>query len=547
MYRKITRTGPATLTISLPAKWVKKHNLKPSEYVELKEAENKLIITSKPGEKSENITIQYNEVLIENMLEKLFLEAESTITIESRTRIPKTIINTINQFPGFEITELWEKKVIINRVMSPSLNKPSALLRRIYQVLIDALKQNPANFSSDVSENIFLLQLVQERPKEIFLLREFYETILKIKTPAHDDAYALVRVLFNKIYMQKYNFSTQDSKKISEIFSKTDDLFKGYYQKTKSHLQISQLYYCVQLLNQLHKEIIYSQSIDALSDITDKKEKKYRIGVCLKNQANVFWDQEIKGSIIEVSKNYPEIEIILDSPLIDMDAKTQDKILQRFIEQKVDGIIFAPGYPKIISKTIDKINKENIPLVILDTDLETNQEYIYIGFDNYQGGYLTGEYLKKKLKPKSKILTLKGYTTGNSVRRVDGFEDAIGKGHKIDMIQAHFQESEAYEKTLKYLQKNEVDAIFATSDNMAMGVIKAVEELNKKVLIAGFDWTEEGKEALKQGKIISDISSKPRELGELGVQTIHDILKGKTIAERIEYKVELIKAEKTRK
>ena len=256
----------------------------------------------------------------------------------------------------------------------------------------------------------------------------------------------------------------------------------------------------------------------------------------------MFWDQEVKGSIMEVSKNYPDMELIFDSPLIDMDVKTQDKILQRFIEQKVDGIIFAPGYPKIIPKTIEKINKQNIPLLILDTDLETDHKYVYIGFDNYQGGYLTGEYLKKKLKKNSKILTLKGYTTGNSVRRVDGFKDAIGKGHKIDMIQAHFQESEAYEKTLKYLKKNDIDAIFATSDNMTMGVIKAVEELKKKVLIAGFDWTEEGKEAMKQKKIISDISSKPRELGALGVQTMNDMLNKKTVAERIEYKVKLIKS-----
>ncbi|MBW3000301.1 substrate-binding domain-containing protein [Candidatus Woesearchaeota archaeon] len=541
MYRKVTRTGPATLTIALPAKWVKEHNLKPGQYVEVDESEADLIISPGIEKTPENIIIPYNEVLIENMLEKLFLEAEATITIHSEEKIPETITKIVERFPGMQITEMQPNKVIISRTLKPALSNPDALLRRSYIVIKEALTHNPPQFSSNLNETFFLLQLHQKRPKEIFILKELYSTILKLKKPVHDNTYALLRLVFNTVYEQKYNFSSTDTKHLAEIFGRTEDLFKNYYKKSKSPLQISEVHYCIHLLSQLHKEILYKQSIDVLTKATKLTSKRFRVGVCLKNQSNPFWAIDVKESIRQTAQGYKDMELIFKSPLKDFDINEQEEILKEFISEGMDGIMLAPIQPKRLKKIVDKINKLNIPLLILDTDIELEEnKYTFIGFDNYKGGYLTGEYLKKHLKKGSNVLILKGHLEGNFTQRVPGFIDAMGKEYKTKVIVGHFQESTAYEKTLEYMRKNKVDAIFSTSDNMALGAIKAMEELNKKIPICGFDMTEGGLAALKKGKLLSEVNTKPREQGALGAHTMYNLLTKKTVAERIEYDIEFI-------
>ncbi|MBU1320862.1 MAG: substrate-binding domain-containing protein, partial [Nanoarchaeota archaeon] len=537
--------GPATLTIALPAKWAKEHNLKPGSYVEVNQSETDLIISPDLEKNPENIIIPYDEVLIENMLEKLFLEAESTITIHSEEKIPETINKIVERFPGMQIIEQQPNKIIINRTLKPALTNPDALLRRSYIVIKEALTHNPPQFSSNLNEPFFLLQLHQKRPKEIFILKELYSTLLKLEKPVHDNTYALLRLVFNTVYEQKYNFSSIDTKHLVEIFNRTQDLFKNYYKKSKSPLQISEIHYCIHLLSQLHKETLYKQSIDVLTHAIKQNPKKYRVGVCLKNQSNPFWGIDVKESIKQTVREYKDIELIFKSPLKDFDIVEQEEILKEFTSEGVDGIIFAPIQPKKLKKTIDKINELNIPLVVLDTDVELEEnKYTFIGFDNYKGGHLTGKYLKKHLKKGSLIFIIKGHLEGNFTLRVPGFLDAMGKEYKTKVVIGNFQESIAYEKTLEFMKKNKADAIFATSDNMALGAIKAIKEIDKKIPVCGFDMTELGMDALKKGKLLSTVNTKPRELGALAVHTVNNLLTKKTVAERIEYDIELITKDK---
>ncbi|MGV8150940.1 MAG: substrate-binding domain-containing protein [Candidatus Woesearchaeota archaeon] len=545
MYRKITKTGPATLTIAIPATWVKSKKLKAGQYVEIIESENILTISPAKEKQTENIRIEYNETLIENMLEKLFLESTPIITIHSEDEIPKTINEIVNKFPGLQIVEQEPCKVVINQTLKPHLENPKALLRRSYIIMKEALTQNPPSFPKDFNDMIFLMQINQNYQKETLLLKELYQTISSIKKPMYDDAYALLRIIFLSIYNQKYSYSSAETKKIIETNTKTDKLFREYHQKSNSHLELSKLYHCTQLLNQLHNEIINEQSTTLLTNTQGKSsKKKFTVGVCLKNQSNTFWSREVKESMQNSALEYKNTEYLFDAPLTDFDATSQEQIVQKFLRAGVDGIIIAPVKTKIMTTTLSKINKINTPLLILDTDIETDDKYTFIGFDNYKGGYLTGKFIKSNLKKKSSILIIEGYAEGNFAKRVTGCVDALGKDFNITIVQGNFQESIAYDRTIQQLKKKNIDAIFATSDNMAMGAIKAVKSLRKNVQIYGFDMTEEGSNALKNKDLMSVVNTKPREMGILAVQTMNNLLNKKTVADKIEYQIELVTQKK---
>ena len=74
---------------------------------------------------------------------------------------------------------------------------------------------------------------------------------------------------------------------------------------------------------------------------------------------------------------------------------------QMYIENKVDGVFFAPLERIDIANTLNKniyelIDKNNIPLILLDRDVDkfpTRSKYPVVGLDNYSAGYLMTKHL----------------------------------------------------------------------------------------------------------------------------------------------------------
>jgi ribose transport system substrate-binding protein len=95
---------------------------------------------------------------------------------------------------------------------------------------------------------------------------------------------------------------------------------------------------------------------------------------------------------------------------------------------------------------------------------------------------------------------------------------------------------------LEFLKKKKVDAIYATSDNMAFGVLQALDELGLELPVSGFDGTDEARALVKEGKMLSTVDDKPKVLGALAIETANRMLRGKPVTKKIEYDVELIDA-----
>ncbi|MFH1916409.1 MAG: 3-dehydroquinate synthase [Nanoarchaeota archaeon] len=282
----------------------------------------------------------------------------------------------------------------------------------------------------------------------------------------------------------------------------------------------------------------------------------YVFGVCLKAEDNPFWSVEIRNGIESAIATHTDVRIICKSPDRIRNIAQQKRILGEFIRKGVDGIILAPCDPKVLIPTVKEVNQNNIPLVVIDSRLNPEEvkkeslSFTFLGFDDFKGGFETGNLLKSKLPKGSPVAIIQGYPKGSYTRRVDGFEYAT-KGHFIikKVISADFEEELAYIKTKSLINDSpKIRAIFCTSDNMAMGSLTALYELGREdILVCGFDATHAGRLAVERGKLLSTVNTHPEDLGRNAVEMLYAIKKGLATEKDIEYPLDLLTRERVQK
>ena len=79
------------------------------------------------------------------------------------------------------------------------------------------------------------------------------------------------------------------------------------------------------------------------------------------------------------------------------------------------------------------------------------------------------------------------------------------------------------------------------SKNISVLIVNPVEAVgNKKILLVGFDATDDAVAAVKAGKMAATVAQKPDLMGETAVETAIQILQGETVEKTIPVEVELI-------
>jgi LacI family transcriptional regulator len=128
------------------------------------------------------------------------------------------------------------------------------------------------------------------------------------------------------------------------------------------------------------------------------------------------------------------------------------------------------------AENIVKIHNDGTPVVVIDRYFK-NSELPYIGSDNYQGAYDAVEHIIEN--GHKRIAIIKGINgTVPNDERVRGYRDAIENyGLQLDkslIVGDSFGEQNGYLETKLLLQhKNPPTAIFATSNLISLGVLRA--------------------------------------------------------------------------
>jgi len=242
------------------------------------------------------------------------------------------------------------------------------------------------------------------------------------------------------------------------------------------------------------------------------------LGLIIPDISNPFF-ADIAQSIEKEARAKGYMLILCDSR---EDQGVEEELISLLLSHKVDGIIIAPvgtDYKHIIHTY-----KSGMPLVMVDRCLP-DIGLPFITSDNYQGGIDAVNYMISM--GHRKIACIQGIPKSRpTIERIRGYRDALrSNGIPIDnslIVGDNYSTVNGYNQTrILFSMENPPTAIFALSNLIGLGVIKAVEEIGlsipEDISLIAFD---EQPYSAFLGTPMTTIDQKKNEMGQLAVDVL---------------------------
>lgn len=278
---------------------------------------------------------------------------------------------------------------------------------------------------------------------------------------------------------------------------------------------------------------------------------KYTIAVIPKGTTHEFW-KSVHAGAVKASRE-TGAEVIWKGPLKEDDREAQIAVVENFVTRGVSGIVLAPLDDTALRPAVSNAVRSDIPVVIIDSDLQGDEHISFVATDNYKGGQLAGKEMARLLNGKGRIVVLR-YQEGSAstTNREKGFLDEIARHPGIRVVSANqyggattesaYRASENLLAPLKKGGKLDIDGIFCPNESTTFGMLRALQDskLAGTVRFIGFDSSEKLVQALSGGEIDALVLQDPFKMGYLGVKTLVDHLNGKEVPRRVDTGVTLV-------
>ena len=194
----------------------------------------------------------------------------------------------------------------------------------------------------------------------------------------------------------------------------------------------------------------------------------------------VYWANRTQG---ELEKQYPGIKIVVKTAGSAAEQANQIQDLQTV--SKINTLVILPFESAPLTQPGAQIKNKGVFVTVVDRGLtDTTAQNAYVAGDNPGFGKVAGEFIAKSLGGKGDVVILRGIPTVIDNQRVDAFNEVIkaNPGMKVlDAKHGNWNRDDAFKVMQDYLTRfKKIDAVWASDDDMAVGVQKAIEQAKRK-------------------------------------------------------------------
>ena len=264
-----------------------------------------------------------------------------------------------------------------------------------------------------------------------------------------------------------------------------------------------------------------------------RRAGKKVIGVVPQGRSHLFWQSIHAGA--EAAARETGVEIIWNGPASETDYNGQLQIIDAMINRRVDAIAVSPIDRKAMVSVVERAARENIPVIIFDSAIDTELYTARVATDNYQAGRLAARRMGEILQGKGEVAVVAVRPGGAStLLREGGFEDGIREGFPgISVVDKRFGLAD-FAKSLEVAENMltahpNLKALFASNESSTVGAARALMSRKSGVQLVGFDSSPSLLEDVKAGRIDSLVVQDPFRMGYESVMTAVRKFKGESV------------------
>lgn len=274
------------------------------------------------------------------------------------------------------------------------------------------------------------------------------------------------------------------------------------------------------------------------SDQTDLK----RINFIAAIANSGYWGRAADGAIQAGKNRNMDVKCLGQTNL---DSQELLDNLEISVNSCVDGIItYGLNQSDEFLQLLKEANKKQIPVVIIDSDVETEDKLCYIGIDDYGSGWDAGEEMVRECGEEAQILmVVSDKSVMNQIERLNGFKDAIQQYPMMeiaDIIECGSSTLMAQRMISKKLEEcPDINAIFC-AEGVGAGACCMVMKKQEKIFdetihIIGYDYNYVTQKALKNGYLSACIQQDSRQMGEMALEVLDRYMKDGILPDKTIY------------
>ena len=223
-------------------------------------------------------------------------------------------------------------------------------------------------------------------------------------------------------------------------------------------------------------------------------QKKVVMGVSIPTATHsfmagvVYWANQAKA---DLEKANPNLEVIIKTSA---NAPEQANQLQDLLTvNKINTLVVLPHESAALTKPVAQIHSKGVYTTVVDRGLtDVSAQDAYVAPNNTAFGNIPAGYIANALKGKGNVVVLRGIASNVDNERNDAFNLALKSHPGIVVLDSKFgnwNRDDAFKVMQDYLTRfKEIDAVWAADDDMAVGVLKAIDQAKRtdiKVVFGG--------------------------------------------------------------
>jgi ribose transport system substrate-binding protein len=193
----------------------------------------------------------------------------------------------------------------------------------------------------------------------------------------------------------------------------------------------------------------------------------------------VYWANQAKA---DLEKANPGLQVIVKTA---SGSPEQANQLQDLLTvNKINALVVLPFESAALTKPVAQLKDKGVYVTVVDRGLtDTSAQDAYVAPNNTTFGEVPAAYIGKALGGKGNVVVFRGIASNVDNERNDAFNKGLKAYPGIKVLDAKYgnwNRDDAFKVMQDYLTRfPHIDAVWAADDDMAVGVLKAIDQAKR--------------------------------------------------------------------